>query len=134
MEEIIKEIAELIDSGEVVFFHRETHEILSYPAPDRSGYNEFDYLAEKVLAITDANPEAYIQFDPPETRESYKIMEGFVETLKNEQLKGLLMDTLNSKKPFRNFRNAVETENIEDNWYDYKDAYLEMSVSDKLLS
>ncbi|MFN0034495.1 MAG: UPF0158 family protein [Saprospiraceae bacterium] len=132
MEEIIKEIAELMDSNEVVFLHRETHEILAYPAPDRSGYNEYDYLAEEVLAITDANPDLYIQFDPPDTKESYKMMEGFVETIKSDQLKGLLFDTLNSKKPFRNFRNAIQTENVEDDWYDYKDAYLQMCVRDKL--
>ena len=90
MEEIIKEIAELIDSGEVVFLHRETQEILSYPAPDRSGYNEYDYLAEEVLAITDMNPELYIQFDPPDSRESYKIMEGFVETVEIGKIKAII--------------------------------------------
>ncbi|MBC7773911.1 MAG: hypothetical protein H7246_00625 [Phycisphaerae bacterium] len=132
MEEIIKEIAERNDTGEVVFLHKQTHEILSYPAPDRSGYNEYDYLAEEVLAITDAAPDLYIQFDPPDTRESYKIMEGFVETLQNEKLKVLLLGSLNSKKPFRNFRNAIEIEGIEDGWYDYKDAYMQMSVRDKL--
>jgi len=132
MEEIIIEIASLNDCGEIVFFHRETQEILSYPAPDRSGYNEYDYLAEKVLAITDANPEAYIQFDPPDTRESYKIMEGFAGILENESVKARVLDSLNSKKPFRNFRVTIENEGIEDDWYDYKDAYLQMSIRDKL--
>jgi hypothetical protein len=132
MEEIIKEIAALNDTGEVVFLHRETQEILSYPAPDRSGYNEYDYLAEEVLAITDAHPEMYIQFDPPDSRESYKIMEGFVEILKGDALRARVLDSLNSKKPFRNFRVVIENEGIEDDWYDYKDAYLQMSVRDKL--
>lgn len=132
MEEIIKEIASIIDTGEVVFLHRETQEILSYPAPDRSGYNEYDYLAEEVLAITDAHPEMYIQFDPPDSRESYKIMEGFVEILKGDALRARVLDSLNSKKPFRNFRVVIENEGIEDDWYDYKDAYLQMSVRDKL--
>jgi hypothetical protein len=132
MEEIIIEIASLNDCGEVVFLHLETKEILSYPAPDRSGYNEYDYLAEKVLAITDANPAAYIQFDPPDTRASYKIMEGFVEILTDESVKARVLDSLNSKKPFRNFRVTIENEGIEDAWYDYKDAYLQMSVRDKL--
>jgi hypothetical protein len=132
MEEIIKEIASIIDTGEVVFLHRETQEILSYPAPDRSGYNEYDYLAEEVLAITDAHPEMYIQFDPPDSRESYKIMEGFVDILKGDALRARVLDSLNSKKPFRNFRVVIENEGIEDDWYDYKDAYLQMSVRDKL--
>ncbi len=132
MEEIIQEIAELNDSGEIVFFHRETHEILSYPAPEPSGYNEFDYLAEEVHAITDANPELYLRFDPPDTRTSYSIMLGFAESVSNEALKAVLLDALQSKKPFRNFRNAIQTEDVEDDWYDYKDAFLEMSVRDKL--
>lgn len=132
MEQIIQEIADLNNSGEIVFLNLETQEILSYPAPDQSGYNEFDYLAEEVLAITDANPDLYLRFDPPDTRTSYQIMAGFAESVSNENLKALLMDTLQSKKPFRNFRNAIKTEDVEDDWYDYKDAFLQMSVRDKL--
>jgi Uncharacterised protein family (UPF0158) len=132
MEEIIKEIIRLLQIDEVVFLHRETQEIHAYPAPDRSGYNEFDYLEEEVLEIVNANPEMYIRFDPPDSNEGYQIMESFVEMLNNERLKVLLSDALQSKKPFRNFRVVLQNNHAEQDWYDFRDAYLKMGVRDKL--
>ena len=67
MDNIIKEIAGAIDSGEVVYLHKETHEILSYPVPDGTSFDdEFDYLVQEVMDIVDTDPDMYIKFDPPE--------------------------------------------------------------------
>ena len=132
MEEIIKEIAELLDIQEVVFLHKETHEILAYPIADGPTDEEFDYIEQEVMEVIHANPDSYIRFDPPNSDESFEMMELFVETLKNAQLKARLLDALTSRKPFRNFRNAIQSEEIEDDWYAYKDAYLQMLVRDRL--
>ena len=133
MEEIIKEIAQLIDSGEVVFLHRTTNEILSHPSQSANGYSdEYDYLVQEVLDIVDAAPDSYIQFDPLISQESYKIMEGFIETITDERVKMMLLASLSGKRPFRRFRDTVQDEGIEDDWYDFRDAYLRMTVQDKL--
>lgn len=132
MEEIIKEIAELIDCSNVVFLHRETGEILSYPAPDDSGYNEHDYLADEVMDIIDTDPDSYIKFTPLDSNESYQIMESFIENTKDPRLKTLLAASILAKKPFRSFRDALESEEMEDDWYDFKDLYLQMRVLDKM--
>jgi len=132
MEDIIKEIAELVDSGEVVFLHKETREILSYPVADGPADEEFDYIEQEVMEVVNIAPDSYIRFDPPDSDESYQIMEVFVETLQDAQLKARLTDALASRKPFRNFRNALQIEDIEDDWYNYKDAYFLVYVSDKL--
>lgn len=132
MEEIIKEIAELLDTQEVVFLHKETHEILSYPIADGPTDEEFDYIEQEVMEVINTDPGSYIRFDPPNSDESFEMMELFVETLKNAHLKARLLDALASRKPFRNFRNAIQSEEIEDDWYAYKDAYLQMLVGDRL--
>ncbi len=132
MEEIIKEIAELLDIQEVVFLHKETHEILAYPIADGPTDEEFDYIEQEVMEVINADPDNYIRFDPLNSRDSFQMMEDFVETIKNVRLKNRLIDALSIKKPFRSFRNAVEDEEILDDWYAYKDAYLQMYVSDKL--
>lgn len=132
MEEIIKEIAELLDIQEVVFLHKETHEILAYPIADGATDEEFDYIEQEVMEVVNAAPDSYIRFDPLNSRESFQMMEDFVETIKNERLRNRLIDALSIKKPFRSFRNAVEDEEILDDWYAYKDAYLQMYVSDRV--
>jgi NAD(P)-dependent dehydrogenase (short-subunit alcohol dehydrogenase family) len=86
----------------------------------------------EVMEVINTDPGSYIRFDPPNSDESFEMMELFVETLKNTQLKARLLDALASRKPFRNFRNALQSEEIEDDWYAYKDAYLQMLVSDRL--
>lgn len=132
MEELIKEIAELLDIQEVVFLHKETHEILAYPIADGPTDEEFDYIEQEVMEVINADPDSYTRFDPLNSRESFQMMEDFVETIKNERLRTRLIDAISIKKPFRNFRNAVEDEGILDDWYAYKDAYLQMYVRDRL--
>lgn len=133
MEEIIKEIAELIGCSEVVYLHKETNEILSYPSGDGSyDSEEFEYLMQQVMDVVDFTPEMYIRFDPLESRESYKIMEAFVETVKDGQLQGRLQGALTGRKPFRQFRDTLETAGVVDDWYDFREAYLRMYVRDIL--
>lgn len=133
MEKIIKEIAESIDCSEVVFLHKETHELLSYPVAE-NGYvdEEFDFIKEEIMEVIDTDPAKYIRFDPLNSRESFQMMEDFIETIKNERLRARLIDAISIRKPFRNFRNAVEEEGVLDDWYAYKDAYLQMYVRDRL--
>jgi hypothetical protein len=134
MEEIIKEIAELIDCNDVVYLHKETHEFLSYPVPGEGGYgsDEFDYLMQEVMDVVDFAPDMYIRIDPLDSHASYQIMEAFVETVKDERLQGRLHGALTSRKPFRQFRDAVETAGVEEAWYAYRDAYLQMYVRDRI--
>lgn len=133
MEKIIKEIAEWLDTHHVVFLHQETQEILTYPVAE-NGFTdeEFDYIEQEVMEVVNADPGQYIRFDPLDSRESFQMMEDFIETIKNERIRARLIDAISIKKPFRNFRNAVEDEGILDDWYAYKDAYLQMYVRDRV--
>lgn len=133
MEAIIKEIAELIDSQEVVFLHQKTHEILSYPlADDEFADEEYDYIRVEVMEIVDLSPDDYLRFEPLDTRTSFQMMEDFIATITDERVKKRLIDAISIKKPFRNFRNAIEDEAMLDDWYAYKDAYLHMWVRDRM--
>ncbi len=73
MEEIIKEIAELLDIQEVVFLHKETHEILAYPIADGPTDEEFDYIEQEVMEVVNAAPDNYTRFDPLNSRESLSL-------------------------------------------------------------
>lgn len=128
--EVINEVAQTIDSGEIVYVHRETGEILSFPDLDQAG-DEYDYLMQEVMDIVDMAPESYIRFRPLSSSESFKVMEGFADTVNNDTHVEKIRGALRERKPFRSFREAVEDLDLLDSWYDYKMAYLEMMVRDQ---
>jgi len=119
---ILFDIIDLLDAGEIVYLHRETKEVLSYPDPQRWSESEHIDVIEEVKARAAAEPDMFVVIDPPEPRDGYRIMEDFIFTVEEEQLRDRLLEALNSKKPFRYFRATVEDSPLCDAWYDFKDA------------
>ena len=132
MEEIIDTIAELLEGEECVFLHRETFEILSFPDPDRNEVWEDDYRIDDVLYLVETEPEKYLEFKPLDTKASYRLMDDFVDTLLEVRLKRNLLEALNSKKPFRHFRQTVEQDGLTDEWFQYKRRRLKAVVLEAL--
>ena len=133
MQDKILEMAELVDAGECVWFHRHTQNILSHPDPDGYQYSaEHDYLVEDVMQEVNEDFDNYIKIPALPSHDSYKIMEGFADTMIDERKRFHLFDALNSKKPFRHFRQAVETDGLLDDWHAYYDSRLQDYVMGKL--
>lgn len=129
---ILFEIIDLLDDGEIVYLHRQTKEILSYPDPQRWSESEYIDVIESVKARAEAEPDQFVVIDPPEPRDSYRMMEDFMFTVDDEQLRNRLLEALNSKKPFRYFRSAVEDSGERENWLDFKDARMKEWLLEQL--
>ncbi|MCB0533125.1 MAG: hypothetical protein H6574_12540 [Lewinellaceae bacterium] len=129
---LLFEIMDLLDDGEIVYLHRQTKEILSYPDPQRWSESEFIDLIEEVKARAAAEPDQFVVLDPPDPRDSYHIMEDFVFTVEDEQLRNRLLEALDSKKPFRYFRSTVEDSPLKEAWYDFHDARMKEWVLEML--
>lgn len=129
---ILFEIIDLLDDGEIVYLHRGTKEVLSYPDPQRWGESQYIDLIESVKARAAAEPDQFVVIDPPEPRDSYRIMEDFIFTVADEHLRDRLLEALNSKKPFRYFRATVEDSGEYDNWLDFKDARMKAWLLEQL--
>ena len=121
-DKLLYQIIDLLDTGEIVYLHRKTFEILSYPDPQRWSENEFIDLIDEVKARAAAEPDQFIVIDPPEPRDSFHIMEDFIFTVDDEHLRDRLLEALESKKPFRYFRATVEDSPAREDWFDFKDA------------
>lgn len=131
-DQLLFDIIDLLDEGEIVYLHRKTYELLSYPDPQRWGETEYIDLIEEVKARAAAEPDMFVALDPPDPRDSFRIMEDFVFTVDDEQLRSRLLEALDSKKPFRYFRTAVEDSAMKDAWYDFKDARMKAWVLEML--
>lgn len=131
-DELLWEIVDLLDDGEVVYLHRETHDLHSHPDPKRWDTPDVNELMDEVKSKVDEAPGAYFVLEPPEPQEAFYVMEAFLNTVEDAVLKQQLETALRSKKPFRYFRTAVEDSPLREDWFDYKDAWMKIWVNDKL--
>jgi len=133
MTEKIRDMAEELDAGNKVWFHRPTQNFLSHPDPAHHSFSsELDYLVEETMDEVMLDFDNYIEIPPPNPTESYRIMADFTDMQVDERVRHRLFDALGGKKPFKFFRNAVEEADLADDWYDYRDARLQDYVMGKL--
>ncbi|MFO8001291.1 MAG: UPF0158 family protein [Marinilabilia sp.] len=129
----VREIAENIDCGLVCYLNTDTLEVEDLP-------KDLDDPEEYELMTGESYEEMFkhdqwdncIIVEPPESRESFKIMERFVDEVDDPRLRDRLIDALNRKRPFANFKNLVETSPFRQAWFDFKQQQLEELVWDEL--
>jgi hypothetical protein len=101
-----------LENGNVVSLLRDDFEDEFEEDPvDLDGYNH---------EIVENNPERFIFINPIDSRESFKIMEDFAETILNDLIKNTLRSALSERKPFRNFKDELgHLPEIQKEWYKY---------------
>lgn len=92
---------------------------------------EYDYLVtgeEDTAQEALDNPDKYFLVEPLSSKEAFRVMADFVETVNDKPMQQRLTDALNGKKPFANFNHLVHTTNVREKWFDYKNrTYTEMA-------
>ncbi len=132
---IIKKIAQELDSGFNCYFNPKTDEIVAIP--NFSQYfddEDFKDAFSDCLKKVENHKADFIKIESLESYESFKIMEFFVEQLPDENLKSELENVLANKKPFQNFKHKVDHSDFRQNWFDFKQTELEKIVETKLNS
>src|SRR5580658_7338763 len=105
--EIIKEIAEWLDSGMLCFYHTPTGEIEYYPDILR-GHPGFDEeMWQEVIDKVEENYHEYIRFEGMDSHESFKIMENFVSDITEASIRQRFEDAISFTKPFQNFKQLL---------------------------
>ena len=99
--EHIKEIAELLECGELCFFHEPTGTIEHYPDPDNI-YVEIEEWQDTLDRI-DADLDNYQRFEKMDSNQAFRIMEDFANTLTDENFRTRLFEQLSQRKPFSKF-------------------------------
>ena len=125
--ELVKSIAEDNDCGFICFINPATGE-KEEAMP--SWLEDPDFLesstGEKWEEIyTFENWDHIIEIEPPESYESFKIMEDFTEFRVTGKVQQRLVNALSRPKPFGNFKNLVEQSEYRQEWFDYKQERLE---------
>ncbi len=131
-DEQLQSIAENLDRGMKVYFNTETHEIKSMVDFENNIYEEREEWEDDLKEI-DEDIDNFLLFEKMSSGESYRIMEEFVETVKDKELKKNLELGLSLSNPFQNFRDILDrNEDYKEMWLEFKyEKYVDY-INDKL--
>lgn len=123
-DEQIKEIAELLECGELCFFHSPTGAIEHHPDPDDAYFDSEPW--QEVLDKIDSDWGNYKRFEKMDSRQGFRVMEDFTNTLSDEHFRTKLFQLLSESKPFRKFKWAIDNSQYRQDWFDFRSqAYID---------
>lgn len=132
--EIINEIIDEIDTGFRCFINIETLEVVSFPDEDKFGdMDPYDW--QEYIDKVENNRERYKEIEGPKSKESFSIMEDFVDYIDSKSLKMRLLQALEGRKPFANFKLQIDNSgSYRDIWFEFKKNWMYEFVLEKLRS
>jgi hypothetical protein len=128
---LTRDIAEYIGSDMICYVNTDTFEMEMFPkllADDPLAYESMTGESFETMNLMHPGWENSIGIEPLDSHESYKIMEGFVDQLSDLDLSQRLAFALNNQKPFANFKNLVDDSAYRQDWFDYRQKWLEEYV------
>jgi hypothetical protein len=128
----INEIAQDLDCGLICYIHKETHEHKTLIDFDLN-YDAEEELWQDTIDEIENNRDKYIKLEPMSSRESFGIMEGFIDQVSKNNIRKRLIAALNKRKPFRHFKYEVDNdEEVRQHWFKYKEYRYEEWVINQL--
>ncbi len=131
-QKIIADIASELDLGCICYVNLDTGAYETTLGDSYGGYiDEDDELYNEIFDRIDSW-KSYAKIGPPNSDEAFGFMEAFVEVCVPEDslLAAQLYKALSRSKPFHNFRNTIEDNNLEEKWYAFKQGKLEEYVKE----
>lgn len=107
-----------IKTGEVYFFDEEVVRAVE----DGTEEELLDWQKDEVGAVKEflSNDDQFIIIPKIESRESYRWMQEFIETLGNDKLSEDLTDAINRSQPFRRFKDIlIEYDKENEAWFNF---------------
>lgn len=119
--EQINEIYQDLDCGFLCYYNTETGEIKSLPDFDSNPDADEEMWEEDIEEIN-SNFDKYVEFEQMSSRDSFRVMEAFVDEVEDETIQNLLTDGLNRPKPFHNFKFVIDNSGeYRDKWFKFKE-------------
>lgn len=127
----IKEIAQDLDCGNKCYINKETGITIITPDFDR-GYADEELWDDDINELEE-NWDKYVEIDKMESHELFEIMADFAENVYSRELRDSLINALNRKHPFQNFKWVVDNSGpYRQKWFDFKNQKMIEWVENKL--
>jgi hypothetical protein len=106
------------------FIDLETLEVEIHAAESYFEENKMEDTAEEALN----NPYKFLPIEHSNSSKAFEVMEAFIETVKDSKLRSQLINALQRKKPFANFKYTIDNSPLRQEWFQFKDeAYAEIA-------
>jgi hypothetical protein len=126
----INEISQELQGGMKIFINKSTLEIKSILDWDFT-FGDTDFWEDEFEKLQ-KEWDDYIVITKMESWQAFKIMEDFIEEVDDSLDKAELIKILNRKKPFANFKYAVESSKYREPWFQFRNKYYEEYVKECL--
>tara|TARA_R110002012_G_scaffold208942_1_gene379226 strand:- start:242181 stop:242588 length:408 start_codon:yes stop_codon:yes gene_type:complete len=114
----IAEIADLLDAGQICYFHKQTGQIEHHTDPDSPFFDPDKW--KDIISYIKKDSNNFMRFELMDSRDSYKVMANFAHSIQDTTISEKLVDTLAQPKPFQNFKHQIQYLNYLDDWYKFK--------------
>ncbi len=125
----INDIAQELECGMKVFIYREDLEIRTILDWDEMADSE---PWEEELEKIENEWTDYVVLEKMKSGEAFNIMVDFIDKVDDERLKEDLLNILNRKSPFANFKAEVESSSYRQQWFDFRTNKHEEYVKEQL--
>lgn len=134
-EKLLKPIAGSIDAGMNCYLNPKSLEIEEVPAllvNDPHEYKMLTGFGTEDEELKHQNWDKCYVFEPLKSNESFRIMEAFAENMEDRKFREQLFYALNNRKPFANFKWKIDNSPYRQDWFDFKQKWLEGYVREEL--
>lgn len=130
----IKEIAEQMDCGMRCFCSTKTNKLLFLPA-DLEFEDEAAQFWQDEINELNSQPLVYQEIEKPESYDSFKMMQEFANSaFIDRRFQEKLSTILERRKPFANFKMCIDTSDYREDWFSFKNNWMQKWVKDQLYS
>jgi len=120
-DEQISDIAQDLEAGLKCFIHKVTGDVKTLPDELNSNMEMDEELWQDVIDEIDNDEENFIVIEGMDSRESYILMEKFIDTVEDKQIAARLTNAINVPKPFHTFRYELDySDEYLKKWYAFK--------------
>jgi hypothetical protein len=126
----IQDIIQSLLCGMNVYINKETLEIANIPDIDEL-YGDTELWEEDITRI-ESEWSDYALITKLESREAFRVMEGFVDVVDDSRLKEDLIKILNRRSPFANFKAEIDDSEYRQKWFDFRNIKYEEYVKEQL--
>jgi len=127
----IYDITQTLDMGMRCYVHKETGEIKELPTQEMLDYGDAELWEEDIKKVEE-EIDKYAKIEPMRSGDSYPIMEDFADQVRDTRLQKRLIEALNRRRPFANFKNVIDNSDVRDDWFKFKQQQYEAWVRHEL--
>jgi len=128
---LVSEVADGLTAGFVYFVNPDTLEVEKIPQHALEEPEDYEATTGETagdLNLKHQHWEKCIEIKPPESYDSFKVMERFAEKMSDAGMREKLMDALNRRRPFSNFKHLIDNSDYRQEWFDFRQKRLEQYV------